>query len=66
MPSDEKLEMAYGTMKMRIHSPDKINVSLIICCFANITKATFVEFYSATGTQTLLQVFRLFVQLMQH
>ena len=39
MPSDEKLEMAFGTKKMRINSPDKINVSLTICCFANITNA---------------------------
>ena len=50
MPSDEKLEMAFGTKKMRINSPDKIYVSLTICCFANTTNATFVETDSATGT----------------
>ena len=67
MPSDEKLEMAFGTMEMRINSPDKINVSLIVCCFANITiNATFVVINSATGTKTLPQVFRLLLELMQH
>ena len=39
MPSDEKLKMAFGTKKMRINAPDKINVSLTIFCFANITYA---------------------------
>ena len=50
MPSDEKLEMAFGTMKIRVNSPDKINVSLTIHCFADKTCANPIKTNSATGT----------------